>query len=378
VASIPPNVLQFRLMRLLFIAIFTYISLSTFAQGHQPVFPELTGEELIDEVRQAFKSQTVLTYAQARDTLWSKIVNKNDSLTCLYTSYTIYLDPEKNPRTDAFEKGINAEHIWPRSKGASGTTPTADMHHILPCREDVNNDRGNLPFEELSVAATRFWYFQDIKQNFAPTQDIELYSQLGQQSFTPPVHMRGDIARSMLYFYTMYTQEALQADPEYFEFQRLTFCKWHFDDPVDEEEWQKTMMIAPYQESKANPFILDCTLPERTYCQDYSQNCTPLISSVQNEEPGIYWSVYPNPTNAAAGNLELTLPYSSPLEINIFDQLGKPVFHHRLQDLNEGTHLISLPEYWSKESMVPGFYILQVRINGTHKPIVLTRKLILN
>lgn len=263
---------------------------------HQDVFPHLIGDELLEAVKEAYTPGSMLSYAEARDVLYGDILNYDDSLSCLYTDYTIYLDPSAPPRQDAFEKGLNAEHIWPRSKGASGTAPTADMHHIMACRIDINNDRGNLPFEELSESETLFWYYRDIKTPEVPQQDIDLYARLGETSFTPPPRMKGDIARSMMYFYTIYKDQADAVDPIYFDIQREDFCRWHIEDPVDDLEWQKTMDISIYQDGKANPFILDCTLAERTYCQGMGLECSPSVSVTSAPMPDVQVTVFPNPT----------------------------------------------------------------------------------
>ena len=43
---------------------------------------------------------------------------------------------------------------------------------------------------------------------------------------------------------------------------------WHELDPADENEIERTWHIAPYQQNKPNPFILDETLIIRAYFPD--------------------------------------------------------------------------------------------------------------
>ena len=66
----------------------------------------------------------------------------------------------------------------------------------------------------------------------------------------------------------------LQSDAVFFESMRPTLCNWHQLDPVDSLEWTRTYMIAKYQDNKPNPFVLDCSLTRRTFC-NLNSSCTP-------------------------------------------------------------------------------------------------------
>ncbi|MBK8670904.1 MAG: hypothetical protein IPN89_16225 [Saprospiraceae bacterium] len=104
------------------IILFFWASGISYAQTDQiNVFPDLTGASLLTEVRTAYKTNTVLDYSVARDTLFGKIDAVNDSLgVYLYRHETISLSG-----SDATEAvylgwhlhGINTEHTWPQGKG---------------------------------------------------------------------------------------------------------------------------------------------------------------------------------------------------------------------------------------------------------------------
>jgi len=47
---------------------------------HTPVFSDLNGDDLYEEVVDTYKPDVVLTYGMARDTMFSKIDGVNDSL----------------------------------------------------------------------------------------------------------------------------------------------------------------------------------------------------------------------------------------------------------------------------------------------------------
>jgi hypothetical protein len=327
---------------------------------HQEVFPELTGEELLITLQEEFRPLNTLTYAEARDVLYSRILNQNDSLECVYTSFTIYLDPEKNPRADAFEKGLNAEHIFPRSKGANQVDTEANMYNLFACRIDVNNDRGNLPFAELSDGQTNFWYYLDQKTTVAPIVNKEKYSRLGSGLFTPPQHHKGDIARAVMYFYTMYREFADAADPTFFQSQIEDLCKWHVDDPVDHTEWTRNQEIAMYQDDRSNPFILDCTLAERSYCNEYEWRCQPILNT---ENPiNIYSydiSVYPNPTDHFS-KIRISSSIGGTTILELYNILGRKIGRQKIDIQQNIPEHIDLQTLHSGQ-LVPGTYLLLAR-----------------
>lgn len=231
------------------------------------LFPGLTGEELIDSLRANYKPATVLSYNQARDTMYAKIFNVDDSLSGAYSDFTIYLDPMADPTTDAGAKGINTEHTWPQSKGAGSGNPRSDMHHLFPSKATVNSARANYPFAEIDDTDTDFWYRKDISTSTTPTQFIEEYSELDTdvQTFEPREDQKGNSARAIFYFYTIYRDEAVAGDPLFFDLQKDVLFAWHFLDNVDATELTRTNLIANYQDGKPNPFVIDTSLVRRAY-----------------------------------------------------------------------------------------------------------------
>ena len=45
-----------------------------------------------------------------------------------------------------------------------------------------------------------------------------------------------------------------------------TLCHWNSADPVDDAEIARSHLVANFQGNE-NPFVIDSTLAERTYCQ---------------------------------------------------------------------------------------------------------------
>ena len=166
------------------------------------------------------------------------------------------------------------------------------MHHLYPTRSKTNNDRGSMIYRESNDAQTNIWYLRTSEQSNIPGANIDSYSELGSDGFEPRESMKGDVARSLMYFYTMYRDQANAADPEFFGLQQETLCDWHYLDPVDQKEWERSQKIALWQEGKANPFVLDCSLAARIYCNEVSPECMAV-----DTEDHLFdlVKIYPNP-----------------------------------------------------------------------------------
>jgi len=271
-----------------------FFTIPVYAQTEVPVFPNMTGAALLDAVVDAYKPTTVLEYAEARDTMYGTIYLLDDSVRCVYSGHALYLPPNVDPSSHLFmnssSNGINAEHTYPRSKGADedNGNPFSDMHHLFPTRSAVNTSRSNFPFGEIVDSQTGFWFYRDEVLNTVPGANIDLWSERINGRFEPREDHKGNVARAMFYFYTMYEAEALEADPDYFESQRAVLCDWHKQDPVDLLEWERTYQIAGHQDDLPNPFVLDSTLVERCYCVGATSVEDLNLAAV---------SVYPNPVS---------------------------------------------------------------------------------
>ncbi|MCB9263918.1 MAG: endonuclease [Lewinellaceae bacterium] len=248
-----------------------FLSGFVYGQPRENIFPNLRGERLANALRANYKPRNVLSYAQAKDILYSEIDNKGDSVYCVYSGYRLYLAPRQDPSKYLYQggspDGINCEHLWPRSKGAKEGNAGSDMHHLFPTRTEVNEARRNYPLGEVDDRQTERWFGPETARNsLPPEREIDTYSELGDGLFEPREDFKGDAARALFYFYTMYREEAMQADPLFFIIQRENLCHWHFQDPVDEEEYERSQRIARYQSNRPNPFVADPSLAGRMYC----------------------------------------------------------------------------------------------------------------
>ncbi len=231
------------------------------------ILPDLSGAELLQKVAQDSAPDQTLGYRKGRDVLYTKIDNQNGVVTGIYTDYSIKLDPNSDsPRQDAYQQDINAEHIYPQSKGATGSAKS-DLHSLFAARVNVNSERSNNPFAEINDSLTKKWFRKEQKLLTIPTQFIDEFSEsLTNKAFEPREDKKGDVARAMFYFYTVYRFQADAKDPDFFPIQQTTLCHWNSADPVDDAEIARSHLVANFQGNE-NPFVIDSTLAERTYCQ---------------------------------------------------------------------------------------------------------------
>ena len=242
--------------------IFILIFCNSFLFNQEIIGEGLYTNELIDYLNQNYKTNSVLSYGNARDVLYSEVDNNNGVVYGIYTNYSVTLDPQADPSTHLYENGMDCEHLWPQSM-YEGTSPMkSDMHHLRPSKSNVNSSRGNKPFDEINDYNTNTWFWLSYSSSNIPTSNIHEYSESASYDFAPREDVKGDIARSMFYFYTMYTNVA---DIDFFNEQKDVLLQWHLLDPISQNEITRTWAIANYQNDIPNPFILDETLINRCY-----------------------------------------------------------------------------------------------------------------
>lgn len=317
----------------------------TTAQGFQTVFPGLSGQELIDSLGARFRPQTVLDYANSRDTLYARILAvSDDSLRCIYSGHTLYLDPAQDPTQYIYQgggtNGMNTEHAYPVAKGATqGTNAHSDMHHLYPTRILVNEARGDKPFREIPDNQTQKWFLNNQTLTSIPAQGIDSYAESSADGFEPKEASKGEIARSVFYFYTVYRNQANSADPNFFELQRQTLCQWDAMDPAGDEELQKTWKIAAYQDGKPNPFVLDCTLAHRSWCPEVTPSCQVGVSyPASGSAPDV--SVLGAPGESQW--LRVIVQESGVLRWRMFSATGGLLQTTEIGELPAGTHVLPL------------------------------------
>lgn len=183
--------------------------------------------------------------------VWQDPLNSNNVI-LIYTG-------DSRPKADqcggACEDGSyltgawSREHIWPQSSFNSTEPMRSDLHALFPCDQDLNNRRGNKPFNDVAT-----------NQLPLPANGCEDNSQF----FEPRPADRGDVARALLYMDVRY--EGTFGEPNLvlndapgssgsFQMGILsTLLRWHCEDPPDAFEIARNNRVYNEQ-GNANPFI---------------------------------------------------------------------------------------------------------------------------
>ena len=236
----------------------------TFSLSQDTIGEGLLGDDLIDYLIDNYKTSSVLSYNNARDVLYGEVDKENGQVKAVYTNYSVQLPNGVDPSTHLYENGIDCEHVWPQSMGASQIPMRSDMHHLRPCKTNVNSSRGNSPFGEVNTSQVNHWYWLEYDLTNPPSQNIDEYSESASGLFEPREDMKGDIARSMFYFYTMYSDVA---NDDFFNVQKEQLYEWHQIDSITPQEIVRTNKISEYQDYP-NPFIIDESLIQRCYFEE--------------------------------------------------------------------------------------------------------------
>jgi endonuclease I len=196
----------------------------------------LKDKALIQALHDAVSQHKDLGYNQARKVIFTALDNHNGVVKDVYTGREL--------RTDKIPSStdMNVEHTWPQSKGAVGAAKS-DLHHLFPVDAKANSTRGNFPFGEVVKVQ---W-----SQNGAK---FGLDAQ-GNKVFEPPAEHKGNVARALFYFSTVYNKP-IPAGEE------AVLKKWNVQDKVDSAEVARNTAIQGYQGNR-NPFVDDASLASR-------------------------------------------------------------------------------------------------------------------
>ncbi|MFZ9055224.1 MAG: endonuclease I family protein, partial [Flavobacteriales bacterium] len=189
-----------------------------------------------------------LGYNGARTQMFGYTDEENGEIEGIYTGYTqpssftTYLNP------------INTEHIVPQSFFGSISPMKSDLFNIRPTHGSANSARGNTPYGEV-IDENAQWYGIDASGNYVTTGNIpadpENWSERSGDDWEPREEEKGDIARMVFYFYTMYpTQAGAMSDLG----EPSMFYDWHLADPIDTFESTRNTRIQEVQ-GNANPYV---------------------------------------------------------------------------------------------------------------------------
>jgi len=225
---------------------------------------------LVSALQQRYADPPTLGYDRARDSLYRRLYNEQDTVETIYSGLRVRVDADGGDASDqALDENVNTEHVWPRSRGAETEPALSNLHILAPARDAVNSARSNYAFGEIPDDETDTWYFKDQSRSTPPSSNAAAWTEVddspsdrADRRFEPRHSVKGDVARAVFYFAMAYPN---RADLSFFDAQRETLLEWHRRDPVDATELRRTLRIATYQGNTPNPFVLDSTLAGRAY-----------------------------------------------------------------------------------------------------------------
>ncbi len=210
--------------------------------------------------KQYFNGQhKTLGYKQARRYMYNFIDNTNGQIEGVYSGYHKkwrYGGKGTNPMP------INCEHTVPQSFFQKQEPMKSDLHHLFPTYANWNRIRSNYRFAEIDDQMTTQWMRQQKASPEVPNKEvIDEYSEFAQNKFEPREAHKGNLARAIFYFFTMYPDQAGSID-------RVanvkTLYKWHVQGPVDQAEQKRNDAIAKYQGNR-NPYVDKPELVKRAW-----------------------------------------------------------------------------------------------------------------
>jgi hypothetical protein len=260
----------------------------------QSIYPDLTGQALIDKLRQEYAPTQTLGYDVARDKLYRYLDDNRGTLVGVYGGYSVDIPQGEDPSSFAYQNGsgISAEHTWPQSKGAGSEPQKSDMHNLFPVKQTINSARSNHPFDDIPDSGTDTWYRLDQSQSSIPTSSIDVYSETDSQFPSSTIYSsrfevredhKGNTARAMFYYYVVHNGTI--SDPDFFAAQEEELIEWHNLDDVDPEEVDRSEWIAT-QQGTNNPFVLDTTLVRRAFDASASGPTLQLASASESVSEG--------------------------------------------------------------------------------------------
>lgn len=308
------------------------------------IYPGLSGDALLDELVDDYKPWGVLSYDNARDKLYAYIDNHGNHVTCIYTGYSVYVpygDPDPRYYTNKADPIINAEHTWPKARSGnpgSGAQRHNDMHYLYPCNGNTNSSRGNLPFDEIPDAITDKWWRGESYITYIPGSKIDEYSEEEtNERFEPREDFKGNAARALFYFKTMYGQ---YADQDFFDLQKDVLLHWNSLDPVDDAEKTRSEEIAPHQHGMENPFVIDPSLCRRAFHTGLGVDSgreTPAYKPSPKIES---FGSFPNPFNPET-SLSFRLSAETELNLAVYDLAGRRVIELAAGRYDAGVYSVS-------------------------------------
>ena len=208
----------------------------------------------LEDLRAWFKSNwydgqhSSLGYNEGRRQMYGYTdILGNGNIECIYTGF------QQGGGFVTYPNPINAEHIVPQSFFGSDEPMRSDIYILRPCHGSANSSRSNDPFGEVNDNQAQ-WYGVN-GNTYTSTgnepANSDNWSEGTGSLWEPRESKKGDVARAVFYYYTMYPNQGSSisacGDLE-------TLYDWHVNDPPDAAEISRNTKINQVQGNK-NPYV---------------------------------------------------------------------------------------------------------------------------
>ena len=224
------------------------LALGTWAQPNPP------SGLYLEDLRAWFKSNwydgqhSSLGYNEGRRQMYGYTdILGNGNIECIYTGF------QQGGGFVTYPNPINAEHIVPQSFFGSDEPMRSDIYILRPCHGSANSSRSNDPFGEVNDNQAQ-WYGVN-GNTYTSTgnepANSDNWSEGTGSLWEPRESKKGDVARAVFYYYTMYPNQgsSISACGDL-----QTLYDWHVNDPPDAAEISRNTKINQVQGNK-NPYV---------------------------------------------------------------------------------------------------------------------------
>lgn len=219
--------------------------------------PKIT-ETVREQLRRMYGQHHVFDYTEARRIMYNDVDCVNGKMNLVYGGSTIEwrCGGTEIPSSTI----VNAEHTVPQSLFDKKPPMVSDLNHLFAAPSKLNNIRSNYPFVEMDYdSCSQFCHENSC--SFTKPSNPDDYSCLGkdQKSFMPIKSGRGQVARAVLYFMTMYDEVDMSHVGKL-----ETFKQWNHQFPPTQQEIDRNNAINQTQGNR-NPYIDDYTLVDKAF-----------------------------------------------------------------------------------------------------------------
>ena len=174
-------------------------------------------------------------------------IQADGDIQCIYTGF------EQPGGFVTYPNPINAEHIVPQSFFGSAEPMKSDIYILRPAHGSANSARSNKPYAEVNDNSAQWYGVVGNTYTSTGTEPAssDNWSEGSGNTWEPRESKKGDVARAVFYFYTMYPNVGtVLTDCGALE----TLYAWHEADPVDAVELDRNDKINDVQGNR-NPYI---------------------------------------------------------------------------------------------------------------------------